>query len=551
MNYKPQITHNYWFIIAAFLILFAPLALNYNFYYPDEVHYNDAAVQMLNNGDYLTPYQGSGELRFNKPIITYWFVLMGFKLFGISAFAARFFFFLSGAIILLLVYRLANLIYSNKKTALLAIAITAGHPTFLMSSMRSIPDILLCLFMTASALGFAGLIKFGNRTPAIYKWLLYLGLALAFEVKGIPAVLLGAAGLAFLALNPWQRTHWKNLLHWPSLSTALIIASSWFIVMFLKYGQEFTQSFYNDQLGERITISIQSISMNIGLSFLILIALFLPWVSFISKPSGEKQKKQSTEFIFQAFAITWIIAVILMSGMVFKFYERYLLPVIPVCAIWLANLITGKIEIKPRLIKLWSLIMVCGNTVFILAAAVFYLNFDNKPLDYIWLIVAILITILVLYNFFKTKNMVWFSISILTISIHISIITHKISFPNEGQQIVQIIKSSNINTTQGIAFIGDPECSSKLRIACKNELYVVNMDELFAEYESESYDILIVSEDDIFLFPRRDFEYLGNSLSWNSSQSQSLILSALKGNYVQQVQSLGKKYYLLKRKSIT
>ncbi len=63
---------NPWIVMAVFAILVGPFALSFHMHYPDEMYYTDAAVKMLQNGDYFTTYLGSGELRFKKPIGTYW-----------------------------------------------------------------------------------------------------------------------------------------------------------------------------------------------------------------------------------------------------------------------------------------------------------------------------------------------------------------------------------------------------------------------------------------------------------------------------------------------
>src|SRR5690606_35522140 len=170
-----------WFIALLFIVLIGPFALDFHMHYPDEMYYSDAAVTMTQNNDYLTTYLGSGELRFNKPILTYWGVLAGFELFGISAFSSRVFFLLAGAWTIILTYKIGKVTFEDRKIALLAGLITASHPVLIFSSTRSIPDVLLALFITLSALGFAGILKHGDQAPKKYLWMLYVGLGLAFE----------------------------------------------------------------------------------------------------------------------------------------------------------------------------------------------------------------------------------------------------------------------------------------------------------------------------------------------------------------------------------
>src|SRR5690606_3231427 len=123
-----QLPQSPWLVAFAFILLIGPFALDFHMHYPDEMYYSDAAVRMTQNGDYLTTFLGDNEFRFKKPILTYWAVLAGFKLFGISAFSSRLFFLLAGALTIILVYKIGKVTFGERKTAILASLITASHP---------------------------------------------------------------------------------------------------------------------------------------------------------------------------------------------------------------------------------------------------------------------------------------------------------------------------------------------------------------------------------------------------------------------------------------
>ena len=127
--------------MLVYCVLVGPFALQFHMHYPDEIYYRDAAVKMLQNGDYLTTYLGSGELRFKKPILTYWAVLAGFKLFGVNEFGSRIFFLLAGAATVGLTFLLAKKLFRNVKIAGLSALIMAANPVLILSSGRSIPDV--------------------------------------------------------------------------------------------------------------------------------------------------------------------------------------------------------------------------------------------------------------------------------------------------------------------------------------------------------------------------------------------------------------------------
>ena len=190
-----------WIIIAVVFLLFsAPSALEYFFYYPDEKYYVDSVLQMMDNGDYLTPLNANGTPRFLKPVATYWTLAGSYKLFGVSKFSSRLFFWLAGALLTALTYTMARSVTGRKKTALTAALITASNPLVLMSAGRSIPDILLVLFMTVSAFGFIKIMLDDNPKNKYY-WMAYAGAAVAFETKGLPAAVFAGVSFLFLLLN--------------------------------------------------------------------------------------------------------------------------------------------------------------------------------------------------------------------------------------------------------------------------------------------------------------------------------------------------------------
>ena len=362
-----ELNINPWILMLAYCVLIGPFALDFHMHYPDEMYYRDAAVKMLQNGDYLTTYLGSGELRFKKPILTYWAVLAGFKLFGVNEFGSRIFFLLAGAATVGLTFLLAKTLFQDKKIAGLSALIMAANPVLILSSGRSIPDVMLVLTMTLSAIGFAGLLRDGEKAHSRYLWLLYLGLALAFEVKGLPAVALGGLGIGVLLFNPWKRVSWKKLLHLPALLLSLLIAVVWFVAMWKIHGPTFLNSFLEDQVGIRVASRILLVIQNGLLAVLFLVLMFIPWVFLMGKnlkSTIQQAWKENPQFF--VFAVLWGIAILGMGALTSRFYERYLLPVAPVLAVGMAWIgVRGVVFERLRSIKIATLIFLVVVVVLI------------------------------------------------------------------------------------------------------------------------------------------------------------------------------------------
>ncbi len=550
-NFSSTLQNRAWPIITLFILLVAPFALQFHLHYPDEMYYTDAAIKMMQNGDYLTTYLGSGELRFKKPILTYWTALAGFKIFGISAFSSRIFFLLSGAAIVFLVHRIAHLIFNQKNISQIATCIAASHGLIIFSSTRSIPDILLALFMTVSALGVTGLIKYGNEAAKKYLWMFYIGIGLAFEVKGLPAAALGGIALIYLLVNPWQRISWKKMAHLPSILTMLIIGLFWFWAMYIKFGPTYLNSFIKDQVGIRVGSKLLLIGTNFGLAVVLYFAMFFPWiVPGIQAIKKQLSKVTNINTAFFGFVITWSISMILMTSMVSVFYERYLLPVLPLSAAALAWLIAQNPKgLKNKTIKWTSCVFLCLNLIVILTAL--YLNLGLGTFTFLTALGVMISTaiLIALYISFKKS---WQPATVLTTAIlllffSLSLFTKVISLPDQGVQTAKHIQSIGLPEGSKIAFIGNLHTSSKIRIALGTSYSLVNLSKVAYQDQLAAFDYLICDENTKQDLKTKDYKVEVASTNWNAKYIPDILLSILEGSQDTWREKGVKKYYWLEK----
>ena len=68
----------------------------------DEPAYAQAAREMLEGGDWVTPHF-NGRPRFDKPILFYWLISLSYRLFGVTEFAVRVWSALAGVALVLLI----------------------------------------------------------------------------------------------------------------------------------------------------------------------------------------------------------------------------------------------------------------------------------------------------------------------------------------------------------------------------------------------------------------------------------------------------------------
>lgn len=542
--------------MAVFTVLIGPFALSFHMHFPDEMYYRDAAVKMMQNGDYLTTYLGNGELRFRKPIGTYWVVLAGFKLFGVSAFASRFFFLIAGALTIGVTYWLAKLLFEDKKVAGISVLIIAANPVLILAATRSIPDVLLGLTMTLSAIGFAGLIRFGDQVPKKYLWMLYISLALAFEVKGIPAVALGGLGLLYLIFNPWKKLSIKTFLHFPAIFTALFIALFWFVAMWKIHGPTYLDSFFEDQVGNRVASRYLLILKNGALATGILLGVFIPWTLLVIPRFKDGLRKAWAENkVFFAFAVLWGLAILGMGAMTAKFYERYLLPVTPVLAVFLGwVLVRAEFEFRQKGLKAFTWFFLILGLVVGLIGLWVNIQLGSTVWIYLQLLVGLIVWMYLARLIVKGEKLPKaLSYSYLLLFFFISTATAKISLPEQGEQVSKFVSVNNVDPTEEIGFVGNIHASSKIRVYLGTDYNLTNItgerklsdEELVIE--TNKFQYLIVEDKFMEKLDTNLYTIQEAAINWDSKKIPYLLQQVSSSEFEDLVKENGKIYYWLEK----
>lgn len=536
--------------MGVFYLLIGPFSLNFHFHYPDEMYYTDAAIQMIKNGDYFTTYLGNGALRFKKPILTYWAVLAGFNLFGISAFSSRIFFLVAGGALIGLVYGIAKLASGSKPIAALASWMIAAQPLVIFSSSRSIPDILLVVFVTLGAWGVTGVLKYGNDVPKKYLWMIFLGFGLAFEVKGLPAAALGFLALGYLLVNPWKRIEWQNLFYWPAVLVGIAVSLFWFVIMYFKFGPVYLDSFLEDQVGmrvgQRLTLVITYFFMATGL----MLALLFPWLIFAAKKTVSSLflvREENKAFL--GFVLVWLVAIILMTSLVSKFYDRYLLPVVPLVTVGVAWMIIRSQVDNRKSLNGWGISILAINALLLLVAVYWNIGLASPLILAVhWMLGAglfIFLSIKLRRNELQFHHL---SLAIMLVFFNGCLISYPLSIPHQGVQVDELVENKKIPVDTKIGFVGNPHHGSKIRIGLETGHELVNLENKSIE-QINQYDYLICDEESIIELGLGDNQSTVASINWNPNYFMEIMESIWDGDTSFQKYDLSKKYYLVETKN--
>lgn len=307
----------------------------------DEGFYAEAAREMVESGDWLTPHFNY-EDRWEKPVLYYWLTAATYVLTSPSEAAARWWSALSGLGLALLTWMVARRMLQEDDAAWLAGAIVATCYGYFAMARLALPDLPLTFLVTLTI--WCGIER---------RWVL-LGSAagLGFLMKGPIALVVPALVLAPI----WWRERATAPLRIRELAIAALVGGAvglpWYIAMTLEHGLPYLQSFFvgdnlerfattrfNDPRGPWFYLPIVVLGMFPWSMYL----LILPWSTVVAIAGGHRRLTQ-TEWYLLAWSLLPLIFFTVSIGK----QPRYILPVLPPIAILLAQSMMARVRNADR-----------------------------------------------------------------------------------------------------------------------------------------------------------------------------------------------------------
>jgi 4-amino-4-deoxy-L-arabinose transferase-like glycosyltransferase len=307
----------------------------------DEAFYAEAAREMLESGDWLTPTFNFDE-RFQKPILYYWLTAATYAVAGVGPFAARVWSALSGLAIALLVYWVARRWYDEPTGLAAGIVAATTFGSALMARM-ALPDLPLAALTTA-ATAFALVAVYDEHRSAL-PWVLLASAvaALAMLTKGPvgPLLVVLAVGGA-IALDRRAALIRPSHLGLAALAF-LVIATPWYAAMAARHGMEYLLGFFGGDNLARFSTPRFNAPRPFGY-YLPIIALGLaPWTAFTIlwiPVLRYALRHPGWGGTIERRLIAWALLPLLFFSVSLGKQPRYILPVLPPLAILLARSIT-------------------------------------------------------------------------------------------------------------------------------------------------------------------------------------------------------------------
>ncbi len=335
--------------------LFLLTVLSYGFYNaylpitdPVESNYVLSAITMLKHNSWISPMIYD-HVWYDKPPLTYWALMITYKLFGISDFTSRIPNTLVAGASVALMYHITYRISKSTFAGILCAILLMSTLQFWYISHAVITDGFLFLF-TLAIFGYSYLAFTNNDRSAMVK--AYIAAALAVITKGpIGIILPGLILLIYICAHhaihrkdkSYQLSKDIKLLFNPlGLLGFIAIASPWYIAMYSIHGEQFISGFLGLHNVDRALIS-EHPKFNVWYYYLLIVPLsLLPWTPVIVYHLKDLNWKDD----FDLLGIIWFIVIVLFYSLVATKYLTYTLPAIIPCIIWAAvkicELVTDK-----------------------------------------------------------------------------------------------------------------------------------------------------------------------------------------------------------------
>lgn len=308
---------------------------------PDEAFYSLTAKEMMANKSFLTPMIFN-EAHFEKPPLTFWLLMISFKIFGINAFAARLIPAIFGLLGVLGTYFFLKKVF-NEKIAFYSALILSTSILYLGLSKALLTDMVFSVFVFFSFYAFYLWYKKDEKNLNLFA----VSLALAVLTKGPVAVVILFFGVGlFMVLSKEWRIFKEFLLNrWWILF--LIISLPWYIYVTVKYGRVFFDEFIiNDNWRRILFAEHKNFDKWYFYPAVILVGAF-PW-TFYFLTLGANFKKYKKEYIFLFSMITSVFCVFTLAH---SKLISYIVPLYPAIAILLGLGLT-ELSNKPKRVNL-------------------------------------------------------------------------------------------------------------------------------------------------------------------------------------------------------
>lgn len=206
----------------------------------DEGAFGQATREMFLRGDFLAIYL-NGQPRHDKPILSYWLQAASLAGLGGDEYAFRLPSALAATAWTLMIFLFGRRV-ADARTGLLAALLMATSLAVTVIGKAATADALLNLLLAASLMSLYLHLREGRR---LWLYAAAAAMGLGFLTKGPVAVVIPAGVSLLYCASRGEWRAWSRLAtDWRAWGLFLLIAAPWYVIQYLREGEEFLLSFF-------------------------------------------------------------------------------------------------------------------------------------------------------------------------------------------------------------------------------------------------------------------------------------------------------------------
>lgn len=319
-----------------------------------EARIAETAREMVANNEWIIPHY-NGELRLQKPPLTYWTTSVSFKIFSVNEFSARI-----PSLVFSLMTALLLFVWLKREVNISAAvnAVILLMSTFIgMRYFRSAEADATLIFFICLA-GFSGF-YFIEASRRILTWILMLSLGLGFLTKGPAAIAIPLLTIMIYSLLMNKIARCKFLLDPIGIAIFLFSAFAWYVWIFINM-PDIAHSFFSKQVDE--TFITGNHKQPIYWYLIHFVDFFAPW-SLLALPAAIWYKNNQGFPKIISFALIWLIVVFVLLTFTVNKQTQYALLLLPPIVITLSYYLDQSTGIFCKVNRLFFLTLFLSSIV--------------------------------------------------------------------------------------------------------------------------------------------------------------------------------------------
>lgn len=327
----------------------------------DEARHGVNAYEMLKENNFIVNTYGFKPDYYNlKPPLSYWFVILGYKLFGFKAFGLRFFSALAAFITIVLCILFVKMKHGNLASLITGCVLCTSSQYILVHAARTgDADSLFVLFFTIS---MAAMLLIGKNIKWFY--ICGLGFSMAFMCKSWHALAIAAIGGLYLLLSRnIKRLSIKNWIVF--LLCCFLPIFLWFLLRFRYDGLFFFKEMVEYDLLSRSSSSLEGHKGNMLFYFSCIKYYYSYWfilfiLGFILLLKPILKSNDKNYFIG---LLLWIAVPVILFTIAKTKLSWYILPIYPAISIFIGCSLANIIKENNSLFKYIIIFLIILSSV--------------------------------------------------------------------------------------------------------------------------------------------------------------------------------------------